>query len=464
MEKFEEKINQITGNLWSYLLKGDLLKFEEDLYQACTELYSQLAYVFIASAAETAELEEKARTLAQKKGLGECRREEVELELKTGHVIRIFSWYAVHSKSKRKKKRGPNRSGCHLILSYWGCIEKATPGYYSLVAMLAILCPSFEVVMRVLQDQKIQAEYKRVRTIVYRVCEKCFAERIKIGLKPGENLIGKRVIISIDGGRTRTRIVNPKKKRSKGNKGKREKFDTPWREPKLFVIHTLEKDGSVSKVELPIYDCLIDKPDACFDLLSEYLKQLQIEKATQILFIADGAIWIWERVKPMLLSLGVDSGKIFEAVDYYHAVEHLSAIMRIFSDKRISKEQKTAWVQELKNDLYNGQIDQLIEKVSRLANGRKRILKELEYFRKNKHRLQYRILRQNHLPCGSGIIESAIRRIINLRFKCPSCFWQERNVEKLIFLRGIFLASRWNIMIQNLAQKNLRLMKLGQAA
>ena len=156
--------------------------------------------------------------------------------------------------------------------------------------------------------------------------------------------------------------------------------------------------------------------------------------------------------------------KIVEVVDYYHAAEHIASIMRIFTNKQISKEQKKVWMHELKNDLYNGRIDPLIEKVSRLAKGRKRVLKELEYFRKNKHRMQYRFLRQNHLPCGSGIVESAIRRIINLRFKCPSCFWNVQNVEKLIFLRGIFLAGRWNIMIQNLSQKNLRLINLVRAA
>ena len=68
--------------------------------------------------------------------------------------------------------------------------------------------------------------------------------------------------------------------------------------------------------------------------------------------------------------------------------------------------------------------------------------------------MQYQTFRQRNLPCGSGIIESAIRRIINLRFKSPSSFWKDENVEKLIFLRGIFLAQRWNIMIKNLSQKN----------
>jgi len=74
--------------------------------------------------------------------------------------------------------------------------------------------------------------------------------------------------------------------------------------------------------------------------------------------------------------------------------------------------------------------------------------------------MTYNQLRQRNLPCGSGIVESAIRRVINLRFKSPSTFWKPENVEKLIFLRAIFLAGRWNIMINNLAKLNHKYLQL----
>ena len=53
---------------------------------------------------------------------------------------------------------------------------------------------------------------------------------------------------------------------------------------------------------------------------------------------------------------------------------------------------------------------------------------------------------------GSGIIESAIRRIINLRFKNASTFWLADNVEKLYFLRAALVAGRWNIVMDNIAK------------
>src|SRR5271170_8527701 len=48
-----------------------------------------------------------------------------------------------------------------------------------------------------------------------------------------------------------------------------------------------------------------------------------------------------------------------------------------------------------------------------------------------------------HLPLGSGAIESAIRRVINLRMKGNSIFWEEDNAEAMLQLRGLVLSRRW---------------------
>jgi hypothetical protein len=459
IEKYQEKLLELHPDLISYLIAGDLHKFEHKLFQSCTDLYNQIAFVILSAMAQSEELKQKAQVIGQKKGLKEIRKSEAKLQLKTGAMFEIFSWYASRPKSKRKtNKRGPNGSGCHLLLEYWGCIEKATPGYYSYISMLSILCPSFDIVVQILKDQNIPAEYKRIKKIAYQVGEKCFSHRVPISLKPNETVAGKRVIISVDGGRTRLREENPDKKPSPSFKGKRAKFDTPWREPKLFVIHILDKDGSLIKTELPIYDAVINDADSCFNLLADYLKKLKIETATEILIIADGADWIWNRAQATLLKLGVPQQNIAEAVDYYHAVAHISDM--ISKLRKLDNKKKNTLFKQLKELLWDGKLDQFIAKVTELANGRKLILDKLNYFYKNIKRMQYHQLRHNKLPCGSGIVESAIRRVINLRFKSPSTFWKRENVEKLMFLRAIFLAGRWNIMIKNLIQLNHKFLQL----
>ena len=48
---------------------------------------------------------------------------------------------------------------------------------------------------------------------------------------------------------------------------------------------------------------------------------------------------------------------------------------------------------------------------------------------------------------GSGTIESAIRRVINLRIKAPGQFWLLENAEKMIFLRSQVLTERWHSVL-----------------
>ena len=43
--------------------------------------------------------------------------------------------------------------------------------------------------------------------------------------------------------------------------------------------------------------------------------------------------------------------------------------------------------------------------------------------------LDYARFRRRGLPIGSGAVESAIRRVINLRIKGPGVLWEEENAE-----------------------------------
>jgi hypothetical protein len=53
---------------------------------------------------------------------------------------------------------------------------------------------------------------------------------------------GKRVVVMIDGGRSRTRL-NKEELTSKGN----QKFSTEWKEVKVVVIQVLNENGKVDK-------------------------------------------------------------------------------------------------------------------------------------------------------------------------------------------------------------------------
>ena len=140
-----------------------------------------------------------------------------------------------------------------------------------------------------------------------------------------------------------------------------------------------------------------------------------------------------------------------EVLDYYHVCEHITDLIELFPKANLENIKEAKVYKKLSNYIWTGQQSAFITTVNELGKGNmKAVNKALRYFRKHRCRTKYQKLRNQNLPCGSGIVESAIRRIINLRFKCPSSFWIKENVENLIFLRANFLAGRWDILMNNL--------------
>ena len=259
-----------------------------------------------------------------------------------------------------------------------------------------------------------------------------------------DNLAGKRVVISTDGGRIRTRVYQAEKNRQ----GTHHKFATPWKEPKLFVITIIAENGKTEQKELPIYDATFGE-EGLFKLLREYLQALNIKEVAEVQVIADGALWIWNKAKKMLLELGVEEDKILETLDYYHAVEHLKKLTELLP--KTKQEVKNTLFNEFKGLLWEGKVREIIEKVSKKVKQMSKQMKtEIAYFEKNLCRLNYPQCREKKWLCGSGIIESGVRRMINLRFKSASCFWKQENLDGLMFLRCALLSGRWKFVMQTI--------------
>src|SRR6266436_4945215 len=74
-----------------------------------------------------------------------------------------------------------------------------------------------------------------------------------------------------------------------------------------------------------------------------------------------------------------------------------------------------------------------------------RLAQPLGYLRKHAAagHMDYKRLRRRGLPQGSGAVESAIRRVINLRLKGPGLMWQEENAEGALVLRAAAVSERW---------------------
>lgn len=420
----------------SLLLSGDFYEFEKQFHESMMSLYNKVCQHLIVYISGTKEFISAQRAHAKEVGMSKLETRSGSIQLRTGAKINYPSLYAKEVKPESNGTR-------HLSSALWGASLSSSPMYSSLMCLYSVVCPSFSTAKSLLNYQGITANFDRVRQLSLDLANQGMKDRSSVQLSPDESLADKRVIIGMDGGRTRTRAYKD------GHAKRGNKFSTPWREPKLFVITTVDENGKINKERKPIYDCTFGD-DETFELLRKYLTNLDIDKATHVQFLADGAPWIWNRVRPMLIDLGVDEGKITETLDYYHAMEHLHE-MKIYFDK----DKKEGTFELLKEALWRGDFEEMTSLIKQAISGVN--LEEFnpyKYFYKQRNRIDYQSLRLNGSPCGSGIVESGIRRIINLRFKAPSSFWYLENVEKLIFMRGIALSGRWEIMMRNLTQNH----------
>lgn len=72
-------------------------------------------------------------------------------------------------------------------------------------------------------------------------------------------------------------------------------------------------------------------------------------------------------------------------------------------------------------------------------------------------RMDYAPSRSHHMPIGSGAVESAIRRVLNLRVKSNSTYWLKDNAETMIRLRAWLKAGRAAKLLQHATDNDFRL-------
>jgi hypothetical protein len=254
-------------------------------------------------------------------------------------------------------------------------------------------------------------------------------------------LQGRKIVVSIDGGRIRVR-VNKKSKTKKG----RNQYSTDWREPKLLCIYVFDEKGEIDRSIPTILDGTMANVDEIFKMLCAYLSMMPMEETTEVLYISDGADCLWKRV-PLVEKVVKDKGTRFHCLlDYYHMKGYLHAMAGAMKGWN-SKKQKS-WIRKMTNFLFSGDNASFEREVKKLQKGslKKSVLRSSgNYLLKHSvaGHMNYGAMRRRKFPIGSGVIESTIRRVVNLRLKGASVYWKEETAEDMLLLRCLYKALRW---------------------
>jgi len=388
------------------------------------------------------------QTNTQKHG---CKKRQI---LTVGNIeVSLKLPYVVERRTQSKKNQKSLHEGFCPFLRYLGMSEGLTPGVLSTIARYGAIAGSFEAARTTLIDWGINISLKRIERLTY------YFGKIGINLReskiksleldslPMSNILkDQRVVIAVDGGRTRIRINKKGRRKVKSN---RVGFTGEWIEPKVLTIYVVNEQGEkIRNGEIPITnDGTYKGYQGFLQILEMYLVNLGISQAKQVLLIADGAEWIWIHIPPLLKKLKCPP-ETYQLLDFFHAASHLQD----FADTAFStNNERQQWFKKARKTLKKGQTLNLIRNMDEFISGAsgerlKILVRERNYILKAYRRrlLKYNEVATKKLPLGSGAVESLIRQVVNLRMKGNSKFWLQDNAEIMLHLRCQWIAKSWD--------------------
>lgn len=156
-----------------------------------------------------------------------------------------------------------------------------------------------------------------------------------------------------------------------------------------------------------------------------------LENLNHLVLIADGARWIWkwaERNYPESIQI----------VDYYHAKEHLCEFAKLyFRDDK----QRHLWIDKLFETMLKQGIEPIIKTLEELPKQQKTTQKRnvlVNYYYRNKKKMQYHKYLKKGLLIGSGAIESAHKDVLQQRLKLSGQRWTKEGFQQMAQLRVVY--------------------------
>jgi hypothetical protein len=182
-------------------------------------------------------------------------------------------------------------------------------------------------------------------------------------------------------------------------------------------------------------------------MLSEEMNNCLAQRPElKVVKVADGAKDNWTYLNGEL-----PEGE--EVIDFYHAAGHLdTALAAAYGDthpKRSAQFEKQRHVL-LEDDKG---VEKVIRSLVHLRDTyprRKKIARELKYFRRNRHRMRYAELKNEGLPIGSGVTEAACKTLATQRMKRSGMRWGEQGGQAILTFRALVQSNRferaWNLL------------------
>ena len=157
----------------------------------------------------------------------------------------------------------------------------------------------------------------------------------------------------------------------------------------------------------------------------------------EVVFLSDGAPDHWE----FFDGLKVKRGR--QALDFFHAAEHLNAAygaaygegsvkaQRAFAEKRHILRHERDGAEVVRRSLAR-----LSGQKALSANSKRIIARAVRYFSEHAHRMNYAELKDLGFPIGSGVMEATCKTLVAQRLKLSGMRWSVAGAQAILTPRG----------------------------
>ena len=229
-------------------------------------------------------------------------------------------------------------------------------------------------------------------------------------------------------------------KELRGRKGKNGKART--REVKVGTVFTHRKPDQPDQRPERDYDSttyiadIVSASQFGSRLRAEAIRR-GIAKARVIVFLGDGAVWVWKLAR-------INFPTAVCILDYYHACEHLTLLTQALygEGSALAKKRYRQWRKALLKDKLPQIIAQAKADLPARAPIRKLAKKQIAYFERNQSRMLYQTFRQAGYFIGSGVVEAGCKTVVGQRLKLSGMLWSRQGASDLLTVRCALL-SRW---------------------
>ena len=168
--------------------------------------------------------------------------------------------------------------------------------------------------------------------------------------------------------------------------------------------------------------------------LRDLARQHGMALAALLVFLGDGAAWVWELARswfPHALLI----------LDFFHAAEHVGLLTEILfgKDTPEAQQHRETWVHLLK-DQEQG-VDQMIQRARQTMPQRGKVRRQAEkalaYFENNRDKMRYWEYQARGLFIGSGVVEAGCKSVVGQRLKQSGMFWNLSGAENVLNIRCV---------------------------